>query len=80
MNRRGTGTIFILVAAMLFSTKYISAAIFGSGATSWDQELFDIFLSYTGTSLHALSIVAFISGIVYIGWAEFDEMKSRQAN
>ncbi|MBU9674305.1 hypothetical protein KQ939_15065 [Planococcus sp. CP5-4] len=80
MNRRGTGTIFILIAAMLYSAKYISAAIFGSATTSWDEELFDIFLSYTGTSLHALSIIALISGIVYIGWAEIGEIKKGNSN
>lgn len=40
MNRRGAGVVFCLIAAVLFSARYIAAAIFMSGAQSWDGMLF----------------------------------------
>lgn len=40
MNRRGAGVVFCLIAAVLFSARYIAAAIFMSGAQSWDSVLF----------------------------------------
>lgn len=80
MNKRGTGAVFILISAILFSAKYISAAIFGSGVTSWDQQLFQSMLSYIGTSLNTLSILALLIGIAYICWAEYEALKPKKTN
>ncbi|EGA90939.1 hypothetical protein GPDM_02315 [Planococcus donghaensis MPA1U2] len=74
MNKRGTGISFIAIAALLFSTKYIAAAIFGSNITSWDEELFKSMLSYIGRPLSTMSFLALLIGISYIGWAEFEEI------
>ena len=70
MNRRGTGVIFCLIAAVLFSTRYISAAIFGSGVLSWGSDLFDSMLQYVGSALTVLSVIALIVGIIYLVAAE----------
>ena len=70
MNRRGTGVIFCLIAAALFSTRYISAAIFGSGVLSWGSDLFDSMLQYVGSALTVLSVIALIVGIIYLVAAE----------
>jgi len=78
VNKRGTGMVFILISAILFSAKYISAAIFGSGLTSWDEELFQNMLAYIGTPLHTLSILALAIGISYICWAEFEEIRAKK--
>ena len=40
MNKRGVGAIFCLIASILFSARYIAAAIFMSGVLSWDAGLF----------------------------------------
>ncbi|MEK6190280.1 MAG: hypothetical protein N2A99_04730 [Carnobacterium alterfunditum] len=74
MNKRGTGISFIAIAALLFSTKYIAAAIFGSNITSWDEELFKSMLSNIGRPLSTMSFWALLIGISYIGWAEFEEI------
>ena len=58
MSKRGGGVAFIAIAAFLFSTKYISAAIFGSGVLSWSEDLFSAMLSYVGTPLSLYSIIA----------------------
>lgn len=80
MNKRGAGVFFILISAILFSAKYISAAIFGSGVTSWDNELFQSMLSYIGTPLNTLSFLALLIGIVYICWAEYEALKTKQSS
>ena len=78
MSKRGTGVAFIAIAAFLFSAKYISAAIFGSGVSSWDEELFNAMLSYVGSPLSVCSILALIIGLTYIAWGEYEEFKSKK--
>lgn len=75
MNKRGTGVAFITIAAFLFSAKYISAAIFGSGVSSWDEEIFNAMLSYVGSPLNTyslISLIIIIIGITYIAWGEYE--------
>lgn len=73
MNKRGTGTAFILIAALLFISRYIAAAIFGSGVASWNEDLFSAMLGYVGTPLLILSIISLILGIGYLVWAEISK-------
>lgn len=75
MGKRGVGAIFCLIAAILFSARYIVAAIFMSGASSWDDALFAAGLKYVGSPLLALSSISFIIGIGYLLWAEILEKK-----
>lgn len=70
MNRRGTGAMFCLISAILYSTRYISAAIFGSNVSSWDEELFSNMLSYVGGTLTTLSVISLVIGVVYLILAE----------
>ncbi|WP_339213869.1 hypothetical protein [Solibacillus sp. FSL W8-0372] len=80
MNKRGTGVAFIAIAALLFSAKYISAAIFGSGVLSWNEELFNAMLTNVGIPLNVGSIIALIIGIAYLAWGEYEEFKSKSNN
>ena len=77
MNRRGTGAIFCLIAALLFSVRYVSAAIFGSGVVSWDAELFRFMLSYIGSGPIIASVISLIIGIFYLIWAEVTEHRAK---
>jgi len=70
MNKRGAGVSFCFIAAFLFSVRYISAAIFGSGVSSWNRGLFNSMLRYTGNTLVVLSIISLGAGIVYLVMAE----------
>jgi len=70
MNQRGAGVSFCIIAAMLYATKYISAAIFGSGVSSWDQDLFGAMLSYVGNTLTIFSVLALCIGVFYLIRAE----------
>ena len=72
MNKRGTGVAFIAIAAFLFSAKYISAAIFGSGLASYNKELFLAMLEYIGNPLSICSVIALLIGLAYIVWGEYE--------
>ena len=75
MSKRATGTIFCLISAVLFSTRYIAAAIFMSSVLSWDASLFSAGLEYVGTPLLWGSIISLIVGIGYLLWAELSKGK-----
>ena len=70
MSRRGAGVSFCFIAAFLFSIRYISAAIFGSGVSSWNRGLFNAMLAYTGNTLIILSIISLGVGTAYLVLAE----------
>lgn len=70
--------IFISISSVLFSIRYITAAIYGSGIRLNNQignESFERFLTYVGDVPLTLSIIALILGIIYIVWAELEKKK-----
>ncbi|OAB45265.1 hypothetical protein [Paenibacillus glacialis] len=73
MNRRGTGIIFISIGAFLYGIRYISAAIFGSNVSSWNESLFQAMLDSVGSGPVILSVLSFIIGIIYLIISEFGE-------
>ena len=66
MSRRGVGFGFCAVAAFLFATRYVCAAIFGSGVTSWDQELFHGMYINVGSGLTTAAVISLVVGIAYL--------------
>jgi hypothetical protein len=76
MGKRCVGVIFCLIAAILFSARYLAAAIFMSGVSSWSSELFNAALKYVGSPLRTLSILSLIVGAGYLVWAEVSEKKA----
>lgn len=77
MSKRATGAVFCLIAAILFSTRYIAAAVFMSGVSSWDASLFAAGLKYVGTPLLAFCIISLLIGAGYLVWAEVSEKKKQ---
>ncbi|SDL81956.1 MULTISPECIES: hypothetical protein [Paenibacillus] len=77
MSRRTTGTLLLVIAAFLYSVRYLSAAIFGSGVASWNSELFQEMLNYVGTAPRNWSIAALILGLFYLVWAEYEATSSK---
>jgi hypothetical protein len=75
MSRRTTGTFLIGISAILYATRYLTAAIFGSGMMGWNQENFRALLYYVGTDLVIWGMVALVFGVVYILWAEIDAFR-----
>ena len=77
MNRRAAGVMFCCISAFLFSSRYIAAAIFGSGVQSWSARLYSAMLNYVGKTLTVWAVIALIAGIVYLVIAERQEAKSK---
>lgn len=75
MNKRGTGTVFCAIAAFLFASRYIAAAIFMSNTSSWSPDFFEAGLEYVGIPLLTLSGVSLLIGIIYLIWQEIEERK-----
>ena len=75
MTKRSVGVIFCLISALLFSARYISAAIFISNITSWDSDLFAVALDYIGIPLLVFSIISLIAGVFYLIWGEISEKR-----
>ncbi len=70
MSRRKTGALFIATAAFLYTARYIAAAIFGAGVSSWDADLFHAMLQYVGPDLWYAAAAALVMGLAYLIWAE----------
>ena len=66
MNNKGVGSVFCLIAALLMSARYISAAIFVSSSPSWSADHFQAALQYNGPVLLILAIAAAVIGICFI--------------
>ncbi len=78
MNNKGIGVVFCLISAILVSAKYLSAAIFISGGTTWDATLFAAGLEYVGPFLSIASVVALIIGILFLGYGIYEEIKKNK--
>lgn len=77
MNKRGVGVSFCGLAAFLYASYYLTAAIWGSNMSSWDAETFNHLLSYIGPSLKNYSMVCLCIGIFYLVWAEWSEHSNK---
>ena len=76
MNNKGVGAVFCLIAAILISARYLSAALFMSGVVSWDSSLFQAGLSYVGSPLQTLAVLALVVGIVFLVLGFLDDRKN----
>ena len=66
MNNKGVGAIFCLIAAILMSARYLSAAIFMSSVQTWSAELFRSGLQYVGPMLPVCAIAALLAGLAFL--------------
>jgi hypothetical protein len=74
MYRRITGVTFIAISALLYTARFIAAAIWGSGFSSWNAENFLGLLEYVDQGLTTWSIIALVIGLVYLVWGEVNEI------
>ncbi|MBC7324265.1 MAG: hypothetical protein H5T99_02985 [Moorella sp. (in: Bacteria)] len=77
MSRRTAGVILLAIAAFLHSTHYLAAALFGSGVTSWNTDLFQAMLRYTAPGLTLWIRIALLSGVIYLLWAEIEVWRQK---
>ena len=75
MNNKGVGAIFCLIAAILAGARYLSAAIFMSGTSSWSADLFTESLKYVGPVLQIAAIIALAVGIFFLILGLFKDEK-----
>jgi putative Ca2+/H+ antiporter (TMEM165/GDT1 family) len=68
MNNKGVGAVFCLIAALLMAAKYLAAAIFMSGVSSWSAELFRSALQHVGPLLSIAAVIALVLGIAFLVW------------
>ena len=75
MSNKGVGVIFCLISTILFSAKYISAAIFMSNIATKDASLFKKGLEYVGPFLSIEDILAMIIVILFLGYGLYTDSK-----
>ncbi len=78
MNNKGIGTIFCLISAVMMSARYIAAAIFMCGVSSWNNELFTAGLEYVGSPLKIWSVISLITGIAFIVYDLYQDYQAGQ--
>lgn len=74
MSRRTTGTFLLVIAAILYMSRYLTAAIFGSSTQGWNADFFNALLRYVGNNLVVWSLAALILGLIYMIWAEVETL------
>ncbi len=77
MNNKGVGALFCLISALLFSARYLTAAIFMSGTQSWSAELFSSALQYVGTPLLIAAICTLIAGVIFLAAGVAQDKKNK---
>ena len=80
MSNKGVGSVFCLISALLMCARYLSAAIFMSGVSSWDSELFTNGLLYVGAPLKTASIVSLIVGILFLVYGLYQDVKKDKSS
>lgn len=75
MGRRFVGSVFCLISAILFASRYIASAISLSSATAYDKELFEAVLENIGGPLLWLSLASLVVGGTYLIWADIINAK-----
>jgi hypothetical protein len=78
MSRRIAGVTLIGISAFLYATRFIAAAIWGSGFTSWNAEHFNNLLGYVDQGLTTWSIAGLILGLFYLLWGEISEVRNER--
>lgn len=78
MNNKGIGAVFCLIASILMAARYMTAAMFMSGVSSWNSELFRAGLSYTGSSLKWAAVIALIVGVVFMGIGLYQDFRNSE--
>ncbi|MFD1425138.1 hypothetical protein [Laceyella sacchari] len=73
MYRILTGAIFCLISSILFTTRYIAAAILNTKVSVGSN--FPIFLDFIGDELKIASFIALLIGVSYIILGEMELKK-----
>ena len=76
MSKRGVGAIFCLIAAILYSVRFINAALYTPpNVGEWSPNKYALWVSYVGPPWFVIWL-SLIVGIGYLVWAEIDQHRS----
>lgn len=79
MNKGIMGAIFLLIATMFYSVRYICASIGLSNSDTWTLEEFNVILKNVPNNLLVFSIVFLLVGLIFIIW-ELWNLKNKNHN
>ncbi|MFI8684725.1 hypothetical protein [Rossellomorea sp. NPDC077527] len=68
MNKQLIGSMFFLMTTILYSTKYIAAAIAGADSGTWSEEDFSFYVSFTPDIFNVLMYLTMGVGVIYFVW------------
>lgn len=71
------GSIFLLISAMFYSTRYICASIGVSNSDVWSKEEFNVFLKNVPSNLLIFSIISLLAGLAFIVWDVLDQKNKK---
>lgn len=77
MHKQLIGSIFFLISGILYSTKYISAAITGASSTVWNEEEYIFYLSLIPNEITIVLYFSLFIGVVYFVWG-FLELRKKE--
>ena len=77
MSKSLIGLGFCAIAAFLFASRYVVAAIFASGVTNLDAEIFSLSLRNAGSGLWRWAALALFVGVVLLAWDLFESRALR---
>lgn len=68
MNKTHIGMFFLLIASILYATRFIAGAMGAIGATEWGKDVFARYMSYIPNGLMITTVTALILGIIFFIW------------
>lgn len=74
MSKRAAGIGFCLIAALLYATRYLGAAVVESSTRTWGPQAVYQFLGSVGPS-YAVMGLSLLIGLGYLAWAEVEEYR-----
>ncbi len=68
-------SIFLLISTLLFSTRYICAAIGASKDNTWSVDVFNVYLTNVPVILLILSVISLLIGLLFMAWSFIENKK-----
>ena len=66
MNNKGVGSVFCLIAAILFGARYIAAGLCMASSVTISEEIFSVALTSVGPALLIAAIAALVIGVCFL--------------
>lgn len=77
MKKQFLGSIFLLIASVLYSAKYIAAAVSGANSSIWSDQEFSQYLSYIPPQFNIAILTSLVIGLTYFIWGILDSQQEK---